>query len=106
MADQAGSQLAVTSIILNHPMIYEWNPDDGGFSSTGRKDGQFEVWDWPDDPDASMESRYAQHKKMEAFNSTMRRIYNNPMLLKSWRQSAGSTNITPDITTNKFHPVF
>jgi hypothetical protein len=103
LARRAGSQLAVTCILLNQPIVYEWNPDDRGCVDAGRKDGQFEVWYWPDDPDATMQSEHGQHKMMEAFNSTMRETYNDPRKLRSWRDllKSSSTNATPDATTNK-----
>lgn len=102
LARQAGSQLAVTCIMANNPMVYEWNPDDRGCVDAGRKNGQFEVWYWPDDPNATLQSEYGQRKMMEAFNSTMRETYNDPRKLRSWRDlvKSSSTNATLNATTN------
>ena len=103
VADQAGGQWALACFRADKFMIYKM---DVGTAETngmpifsGQRDGLFEVWLWPDYPELSMQSRYAQRKVMEAFNSSMRDKYKNR---KFYRQYFGQGNeVTNSAVTNK-----
>jgi len=95
VAEQAGGQWALACFRADKLMVYQM---DVGAAETngmpifsGRRDGPFEVWLYPDYTELSMQARYGQRKVIEAFDAEMRSMYKHP---KFYRQESGQTNST------------
>jgi len=95
VSEQAGGQWALTCFRAGKLVIFEFSAKvaetNGMPVFSGRRDGPFDVWLYPDYADEPGQSRYAQRKMIEAFNTHMRDMYKN---LKFFRQEgAAITNI-------------
>ena len=95
VAEQAGGAWAQTCFRNGKLVVYEYSVGVGETNGmpvfSGRRHGPFDVWLWPDYAELPMQSRYAQRKVMEAFDSEMRDMYKHR---KFYRQESGATNKT------------
>jgi hypothetical protein len=97
-AEDDGGQWALLSFHMNHLVVYEYSVGCGETNGmpvySGRRDGPFDVWLWPDYAEQPMQFRYAQRKKLESFNWRMRDLYKHQKIHQSTNAAISS------LTTN------
>jgi len=91
LAQQAGEEYALNCFRSGKLLVYEFGGTNQTFEFSGRRDGVFEIWLWPDYINQPMPFRRGQRKEMEVFNEKMRYMYNHP---KFFLEGYGTSNFT------------
>lgn len=91
-AEEAGQEWAGACFRAHKLEVYQMDVGTAVPVYTGHRLGPFEVWSYPDDPELPAPYRYAEGKRIEAFNLEMRWLYEHPELFRATGRGTNATN--------------